>query len=585
MIYDLVIANVRYVNLFTKEVYPAAIAVNGDRIAHVTQPGEAVPRGRKEYDGGGKYAVPGLIDTHVHIESSMLEPRGFAEAVLPHGTTTVLADPHEIGNVMGLDGIAYMLEQTAGLPLRVLLLAPSCVPSVPGLETGGACFDAFTIARMLDNDRVIGLGEVMDYQGVVNGEARMRQILEVSRKSGKFIQGHAPGLRGEALSRYLASGCESDHETHDPGEALEKLRAGMALECRYASNCRDLEALAPVIIAQGYPETVTFCTDDTEPSDLLERGHMDEVVRAAVRQGMESVEAVKIATVNAARLARLHDRGSLRPGNLADFLLVPDLARFEVEEVFSGGRLVARRGALIPGAMPPRRPSGARGTVRLGREISLDDFRFPSREEAVVLNTICYDREDCFVTQVQPRRFAVRDGFAELRARDGYAAFAVLERHGVNGNRSFAPVWGLGLARGAVATTVSHDAHNLFVAGVDPEDMRLAARAVSACGGGVACAEGGRIVCLLELPVAGLMSDRGLTEVAEKTALLRRTLEEFGMPGPSPYMMLTSFALAVIPRVRLTDCGLADTVRQKLLALECAPAKREEKEGDGICRK
>lgn len=567
MIYDFVIQNTTYVNLFTRETYRAHIAITGDRVAHVTQPGEPAPEGRKLYDAMGKYALPGLIDTHVHIESSLAEPRQFAAAVVPHGTTTVLADPHEIANVMGLEGVRYMLESTKGLPLRVLVLAPSCVPSVPGLETSRAEFDSFAISRMLAEERVAGLGEVMDYCGVVNGAKRMAQILDVSRKSGKLIQGHAPGLSGEALSRYLACGVESDHETHTAREAVEKLRAGMVLECRYASNCHDLNQLAEVIRRFDYPENVTFCTDDTEPRDLLEKGHLDEMVRVAVTLGMDPIETIKIATVNAARFARLHDRGSLRPGNLADILLVENLEDFHVDEVFSGGVLVSRGGKLLPGAILEGGAVEHKNTVILTRPPMREDFLIAEEGERVLLHTICYDEENKFVTKMEACAFDVAGGYARINALPGFATFAVFERHGVNGNRSVAPVRGLGIQKGAVATTVSHDSHNLFVVGKDAEDMRLAAQTLADCGGGVACVENGEVVCLLELPIAGLMSPCGLERLAELTERLRGTLAAFGIPGESPYMTLASFALTVIPEVRLTDRGLVDTINQKPILL------------------
>lgn len=565
MVYDKIIDNIQCVNLFTKEIYPAQIGIRGERIAHVTQPGQAPICGTDVYDGNGKFALPGLIDTHLHLESSMVGPRRFCDAVVPHGTTTICADPHEIANVMGLDGISFMLDESRDLPLRVMILAPSCVPSVPGVETSRTKFDSFVIARMLANERVVGLGEVMDYTGVICGERRMRQILDVSRKSGKFIQGHAPEVSGESLSKYLAAGCCSDHETHSAREALEKLRAGMVLECRCASNCPDLDALAETIIRCGYPENVTFCTDDTEPADLVENGHMDKVIRRAVRLGMDPLEAVKIATVNAARLTRLYDRGSLKPGNFADIILVENLKEFRVDEVFCGGVLTACGGKMLKPCVAEKTDIVYRNTVYLTKPVRLEDFRIYAKGEQAVLNVIRYQKEDCFVTTLDTESFKIEDGFAQVNNRDDFCTFTVFERHGVNGNHASAPVHGLGLKCGAVATTVSHDCHNLFIAGKNEDDMLLAANTLSECGGGVVCVQDGRIRCLLRLPVAGLMADRPLEELAGEMSRLTAHLRAMGLPGPSPYMMLTSFALAVIPQVRLTDCGLVNTLEQKIL--------------------
>lgn len=566
MVYDLVLKNTTYVNLFTKETYPADIAVQDGRIAHVTQPGQPGLCGRSEYDAKGKYAVPGLIDTHLHIESSMMSPRHFARALAPHGTTTVCADPHEIGNVMGLEGIRLMLEATEGLPLRVLLLAPSCVPSVPGVETSRTAFGQEEIAWMLAQPRVVGLGEVMDYQGVVNGAPRMEKILQTSRDAGAFIQGHAPDLAGEELSRYLAAGCESDHETHREEEALEKLRAGMVLEVRHASNCFDLERLLPLLLRLDCLENVTFCTDDTEPRDLMERGHLDEMIRIAVRGGMKPIEAIKVATVNAARLARLRDRGSLCPGSLADILLVPDLADFRPDEVFLGGELIAKEGRMLA-EEEQREKETYPNTMLLKTPIRPEDFRVAAQGGTVKLHTIAYDSGDKFVTALETCEFPVENGWACIGDQPDFALFAVFERHGRNGGRALAPVHRLGLAKGAVATTVSHDCHNLFVAGRDPDEMYLAASTLAATGGGIVCVEDGRVIYQLELPLAGLMCDEPPQVMAEKLEELKAILTRFGIPGHTPHMLLSSFALAVIPAVRLTDRGLVDTIRQELIPL------------------
>ncbi|MCI8492600.1 adenine deaminase [Anaerotruncus sp.] len=564
--FDLILTNLQYVNLFTKEIYPAEIAILNGKIARITQPGEPPLTGENHYDAQGKFALPGLIDTHLHIESSLMGPKGFCGTVLPHGTTTVFADPHEIANVMGLDGMRYMLRESEGLPMEILFLAPSCVPSVVGLETSQTIFDAPEIANLLSEKRMAGLGEVMDYPGVIKRDSRMQRILAAARASGKFIQGHAPGLRGQQLADYLAAGVESDHETHAPDEALEKLRAGMVLECRNASNCRDLEALAPVIIRLGYPENVTFCTDDCAPGDLLKNGHMDYAVRTAIRAGLDPIEAFKIATVNAARLGRLHDRGSLRPGYRADILLLHDLESVSVDEVFTNGKLAARGGCLCEPL--PQTTSLPENTVKLQKPITQADFCIRAEGKTHVrLHTICYDLDDRFVTKLGTRLFPVEDGSAQVGQQPDFALFAVLERHGINGNRAIAPVRGVGLKEGAVATTISHDSHNLFVLGRTPEEMLLAAQTVVNAKGGVCCVRGGQVTELLELPIAGLMSDAPAELLAQKSEQLQNTLREMGILGDAPLMILGSFALAVIPEVRLTDVGLVDTVNQKKIPL------------------
>ena len=565
MLYDLVIKNTVYVNLFTHEMYPAQIAVQNGRIAHVTQPGEAELTGKQEYDAKNKFAVPGLIDTHLHIESSMMTPRHFAKALAPRGTTTVCADPHEIANVMGLEGIRYMLQATKDLPLRVLLLAPSCVPSVPEVETSREPFGGKEIAWMLEQPRILGLGEVMDYPGVVADTPRMREVLRAGREAGVFIQGHAPDLAGEGLSRYLAAGCESDHETHRVEEALEKLRAGMVLEVRHASNCYDLERLLPLLLRLDCLENITFCTDDTEPGDLVEHGHLDEMIRIAVKGGMDPIDAVKVATVNAARLIRLHDRGSLRPGNLADLLLVPDLHDFRPDEVFLGGELIARGGSMVWEDKEEKLTYP--NTMLLKTPVRPEDFQVPAHGTSVKLHTIAYNDDDKFVTSLETCEFPVENGCACIGNQADFSLFAVFERHGRSGSRALAPVHGLGLVAGAVATTISHDCHNLFVAGRDPQEMYLAASTLADTGGGIVCVEQGRVVFQLELPLAGLMCDEPPQVMAQKLEQLKKVLSRFGLPGHTPHMLLSSFALAVIPAVRLTDRGLLDTIRQEMIPL------------------
>lgn len=565
---DLVIKNVQLVNVFTKEIYPADIGIAEGYIAHVTQPGEEGLSGEKEYDAQGKYAVPGLIDTHIHIESTMMNPTNFAKAVLPHGTTTVVTDPHELANVLGLEGVRYILEASAHLPLRLYVLAPSCVPSALGVETSGAAFNAPEIATMLEWERVIGLAEVMDFPGVISQSERMNKILEVAREKGGFLQGHVPFLTGRGLSAYQCSGVNSDHETVDTQEAIYKLRAGMVLECRESSIAQNIKALAPALKACNYPPNATLCTDDREPDDLLREGHLDHVIRRAVQEGVPVLEAIRMCTYNAAQLTKLHDHGALAAGHVADIVLVEDLTAFKVNEVFIGGKLVAKDGKMVVELTAPAHPVESRNTILLAKEPSAATFQIEvgSKEKAEV-NVIAYDSQNPLLTKLAKMELPVKEGKIDISQNPELCYISILERHGKNGNISVGLVRGLGITQGAIASTVSHDCHNLTVVGRDPEDMALAAQELAKCGGGIICVAEGKVLAKVELPIAGLMSPKGVEELAQETAHLKETIKSLGLRGEYPLLRVATFALAVIPEVKMTDQGLVDVLTQKFIPI------------------
>jgi len=564
--FDLVIRNVNYVNLITREVYPAEIGIADGKIAHVTQPGEGGLEGIEIYDAQGKHALPGLIDTHVHIESSMMNPAHFAEAILPRGTTTIACDPHEIGNVLGIEGVDYILEASEGIPLSVFVLAPSCIPSVPGMETAGAEFGPEEVQALLKRDRVIGVGEVMDFVGVIEQSDRMSGIVQAGLDQRLFVQGHAPSLSGRALSAYLASGIESDHETSFTDEAREKLRAGMVLECRESSIVHDLEALVPVIKELGYPDTTTLCSDDREPDDLLREGHLDHGIRRAIELGMSPMEILRMATVHGARLLRLHDRGLLTPGKRADLILVENLDQFVVDEVFVAGKLTAKSGQMTEQVVVPTHEVEDKNSVHLDRPITEEDFEVSAQGDRVRMNVIAYTPETHILTKKTVREFAVENGKVDLD-QEGICRLAVFERHGVNGNRAVGAIQGFGLKKGAIASTVSHDCHNLVVVGTNTKDMKLAAELVKEVGGGIVCVLDGKRIAGVDLPIAGLMSKKGLAEMSEETRLLKETIMDFGINAVSPIIQVAAFALPVVPEIRLTDMGLVDVIQQSWIPL------------------
>ena len=563
---DLLIENVRLVNVYTREIYPADVGIAGGYIVFAGPGTWTGPEPRARFAAGGRFATPGLIDAHMHIESSMMSPAGFAAAVLPHGTTAVVADPHEIGNVLGLRGVRYILDATAGLPLRVYVQVPSCVPAVPGLETAGADFGAAEVAEMFGWARVIGLAEVMDYVGVVQQSARMRAILDVAHARGTVISGHSPGLSGRDLAAYLVGGPLSDHEAHGVDEILEKLRAGMTVEGKVSSFGERLSAAGEVVTALGtVPPNLVLCTDDIFPDDLLHQGHLDHVVRGAIAAGIPPVDAVRVATLNTAQRHRLYELGALAPGRRADVLLVDDLEHFSVAAVFVAGELVAQAGRMAVPLPVTRSAVEEENTVHLAAPPRPEDFvlrahsgRQEARLRVLVLNPGA-------PRGLEEMTFPVREGVVDVSARDGVCLASVIERHGRNGNRSLVPVKGLGLRRGAVASTVSHDSHNLVVAGRNAADMALAANELAACGGGICCADGGRVTALLPLPIAGLLSPLPVEEIVPILEKLNAALRDLGIAARQPLGAIFGLALPVIPSYSVTDMGLVDVDRQVVL--------------------
>jgi adenine deaminase len=503
------------------------------------------------------------VDSHVHIESSMMSPAGFAAAVLPRGTTTVVVDPHEIGNVLGLRGVRYMLDATAGLPLRVFVQAPSCVPAVPDLETAGAAFGAAEVAEMLSWERVVGIAEVMDYVGVLEGEERMTGVLDAAHEADTVISGHCPGLRGRELAAYLVAGPRSDHEVENHQELLEKLRLGMTVEVRDSSFSENVRATAwAVEKLSGVPPNLVACTDDVYPTDLRRHGHLDHLIRSMVAAGIPPLDAVRTATLHGANRHRLHNLGTLAPGRWGDVLLVESLEEFFVDEVFVGGRLVARRGSLVD-ALP-------RASVPLEEENTVHLTPPPRPEDFVLRSSRDRQEERLRVMVLEPDgtrglttlTFPVREGRVDISAHPGVCLVAVLERHGKGGRRSLVPVRGLKLKQGAVATTVAHDSHNLLVVGRDPEEMVVAARELAQVAGGVCCAAGGEVVASLPLPIAGLMSPLPLEELAPRMDALNEVLHDLGMDYREPLSPILGLALPVIPHYGITDRGLVDVDRQ-----------------------
>ncbi len=539
-----VLKNANLVNVFTGEVYQTDIAIRRSYIAGLGEGYE----GEQEIDLEGRYVAPGYIDAHVHIESAMVVPREFAKAVVPRGVTTVVTDPHEIANVLGLEGIAFMLDQAKYGLLSMYVMASSCVPATH-METTGANLEADDIRHLLGNPWVLGLAEVMNYPGVINGDRLVLDKLEAF--NGTVIDGHCPGVTGKALNAYVVAGVRSDHECTSVEEAREKLRLGMTVFIREATNARNLRDLLGVVTPEN-SHRICFCTDDRQPADLLDEGSIDHMVRVAIAEGIDPVRAIQMATINPARYFRLHDRGAVAPGYRADLIIFSDLRNPVPEQVYRGGYLVAENGKMLPIQIPPR-PIALRSTMNICWDAV--DFAIPAAgRRARVIGSI----PDQLVTEHRIEEVRTENGYAVADPERDILKMAVIERHRATGNMGKGFVSGFGLKRGALAGTVAHDHHNLVVIGTDDKSMMTAVRTVAEMGGGLVAVNGDEVLARLPLPVAGLMSDRPIGEVRQGMDALLNAAHQLGSALHDPFMAMSFMALEVIPHLKLTDVGLVD---------------------------
>lgn len=544
---DLVLKNAKYLNVFSNEFLCGDIAVANGLIAGVGK-----YDGKTEIDVSGKLVLPGFIDAHIHLESSMVTPAEFAKAVVAHGTTTVITDPHEITNVMGIDGVEYMIQASQNLPIDVHFMMPSCVPATE-IDESGAELDCKDIDLYLDNKKVLGLAEMMNYVGVINGDKNVLSKIVTSQAHHKKIDGHAPELSGNDLNAYIAAGVYSDHECSTFENALEKLRKGQFIMIREGTAAHNLKALMPLLTQQYYSRCM-FATDDKHPSDLLYGGHIDYIVKQALKNGADPIVALKTATHHAARYFLLNNKGAIAPGYLADIVVVDNLEDFNVETVFKCGKLVFD------------------GEVK--------DFSAPTVDEK--LDEKCFDT--FHLDSVTPSSFKV-DGKlgliglvgGELLTRNLGTAdkidvendilkIACIERHKGTNHIGVGYVKGYSLKSGAVATSVAHDSHNIITVGCNDDDIAVAVNAIKDSKGGIAVVENGKIKALLELPIAGLMSDEPLTTVNEKLENAKLSAYELGADKSiDPFMTLSFLSLPVIPSLRITTKGVFDAENWKML--------------------
>lgn len=542
----LLLRNAKIVNVFSGEIEEADIALAGERIAGIG-PGY---QGQATLDLAGAYVTPGLIDAHVHIESSLCTPPQFAAGVLPRGVTCVVADPHEIANVAGKAGIRYMLQAGRGLPLGVVQMGSSCVPAT-SMESTGALLNSDDLVELLDEGVILGLAEVMNYPGVVAGDPAALAKLSAFRRHP--IDGHAPQLVGQALNAYVAAGIGSEHECTTVAEAAEKLARGMVILIREASNARNLHTLLPLITSQN-ARRICFCSDDRTPLDIQTQGTIDYMVREAIAFGVPPVEAIRMATLNTAEWFGLRERGAVAPGRLADLVVVDDLHDFRPRLVFGKGQLIAEDGKLLAELDVP---AVAGDAVQSSVKVDWNSVHFDIRARGSQVRAIVA-QDGQLVTGEQVVEARVQDGLALADPHRDLLKVAVIERHHSRGSMGLGFIQGFGLRRGALAGTVAHDHHNLIVIGADDEAMQRAAQAVAEMGGGLVVVDGTQVVASLALPVAGLMSDRPFAEVAAAYAHLLAAAKDLGSPLHDPFMAMSFMGLEVIPKLKLTDQGLVD---------------------------
>lgn len=560
---DLRITNCRLVNVLTGEIYPAEVDVCEQWIISCRQPDEAaVTAAKQTIDARGSYLLPGFIDTHVHIESTMMTPSQFAQTAVAWGTTTVITDPHEITNVLGPDGIDFMAADAACAPLRQFILVPSCVPANPLLETGGAALTPEQIKKFLERPEILGLGEVMDYDGVCLGDTRMTKELHAALERELFLQGHAPRLTGAPLDAYLVSGIQSDHECRSGEEALRKLRNGMHINLKSSSLSNHLFDALNGIRDVRWRGNVSFCTDDVHAQTIVSEGHLNRIVGASIRCGLEPIEAIRFASYNAAREYDFVDLGAIAPGYVADMQLVPALDGSRPTHVFIGGVLAAVNGRCTVPVNGGVEAPGLGKTVDLSELHGPESFRLPNEMGVDVLTLQFKTLHENFNDAVY-RKLPVRDGYVDVTADDSLALLCVCNRHG-RGGKTIVPIQNTGLMAGAYATTVSHDCHNLLTVYRSETDAWIAAQTLQEMGGGFAAVLNGVVIGKLPLPIGGLMSPLPAEALAETIAAFERsagTILRDLRPGDNLLRFATS-ALSVLPGFVVTDKGVVDGRRQ-----------------------
>ncbi|MEM0014980.1 MAG: adenine deaminase [Zestosphaera sp.] len=565
---DLVVINGNIVNVVTREVYPGGVAVADGRVAAVGDVNYTIGSTTRVVDAEGAYLTPGLIDGHVHVETSLMTYRRFAEAVMPRGTTAVVTDFHEVGLVAGVRGIKAMIDEARKTPLRLYFLVPVKLPFHPGLETVGGELGPDDVEELIKLPEAVGLSEIVA-TNLLLGDPDYLAAVEVGRRHGKTLEGHAPMLKDQALSAYTAFGVRSDHESFTAEEALQRVRNGLRLMMREGSVAKNLHETVRVLIEKRVdPRYALMITDDVDAPDLLNQGHLDHLIRRAVEEGVDPLTALQMVTINTAESYRIdHEVGLLAPGRHGDVLIVDDLEKFRVRTVIAGGEVVARDGRMVKEVPPVERDPSLHNTVRLARRIEVNDLMYRvERASGRVRMIVMRVPPHIPIIEHDEEVMEIVDGVVYPDPRRDVAQISVVERHGRSGGIGTAFVRGFNMRRGAIASSMAHDNHNIVVLGVNHEDMALAVNRIAELQGGQVVIDGGEVVAELPLPIAGLMSDEPPTKVAEKVEELRRAAQDLGISIYHPFMFLIFIPLAAIPLYAVTDKGFIDVLKQKIVS-------------------
>ncbi len=567
---ETVITNAKLINVCTGEIIPdTEIAISCGRIALVGDAKHCIGEKTKVIDADGQYIAPGFLDGHIHVESSMMGVGEYAKAVIPHGTVGIYMDPHEICNVLGLDGVSCMVEDSKRTPLKTMVTIPSCVPAVPGFEDTGSSINPEDITKTMQWDSVVGLGEMMNFPGILTSSEHTHGIVDETLKTGKIVTGHySMPETGKGLNAYIASGVRCCHESTRAEDALAKMRLGMYAMLREGSAWHDLHEVAKSI-TQNKVDTrfAVLISDDTHPNTLLNQGHLDHIVRRAVEEGIDVITAIQMVTINCAQCYQMdHELGSITPGKCANIVFIKDLDSLEITKVIINGNTVAENGKIAFEPAPYKYPEWATKSMHIKNKITKDSFAIHADGDKVTARVI----------EVIPAKVGSIERHIELKVKDGLVnsdttqdalKAAVFERHHNTGKVGFGFIKGFGIKCGAMASTVAHDAHNLLVIGTNDEDMALAANTLIACGGGMTVVQNGKVLGTVELPIAGLMNDKPLDEMSNIVANLGSAWNKIGCNMVSPFMTMALIPLACLPELRLTDRGLVDCTKFKFTPL------------------
>jgi len=571
---DLIVRDASLVNVNSGEILENQdVAVRKDRIALVGGAQHTIGPDTQIIDAEGKYLVPGFMDAHVHIESAMVTPTQFARAVLPHGSTTVFVDPHEIANVLGLAGLRLFLDESRGLPLKILVTFPSCVPAAPGFETAGSTIGPAEVEEAMKWKGVVALGEMMNYPGVLASNEQVHGEIAATLAAGRLVEGHfyptSPEQLAKELAAYAASGITSCHESVRKIDAAQRVRLGVYAFLREGTAWRDVaETVRSVTEARIDSRHVTLVTDDREPHSILQEGHIDHVVRRAIEEGVDPIAAIQMVTLNVAEHYECaRELGNIAPARYADMVILDRLSTVAIDTVIADGRLVARRGKLLAKIETPSYPDFATKSVKLKQLPTIEDLTMKAKNSrgSARIRAIGVIPASVYTRNLESEA-PVRDGKILPNPDEDIIKVAVFERHGISGNKAVGFIKGLGLREGAVASTVAHDSHNLLVAGASESDMLMAVKSLVASGGGMIVVRRGNVMASVALPIAGLMSDQPVEVVSEQVERLRDAWAKLGSTLPSPYMTLSLATLSVLPELRITDKGLLDTVSFKFVS-------------------